>query len=565
MMRTKKSLTGIKGLSEAEVDKICEAAEKLVALCLCVSYLVKWLEYFEKNEKKVTNEEKNSLSALARFFAKITLLEKQSGEISAQCFVQIAGSECSLNFARDAYEALKYLCSNEVVHTLAKKSALKGLQEILSLEGTASGSKEPLAIGDIQFPKGERYYRLQSPSESSLMPMKYFCSNEFVAAIAGFLQCSHRYKATTSVRWIPKPTKSSREVRSSGQSTGGESMKEQEDEWTIRTSKWKPKNKKENADDPFVLIGKQSSGGTYFRVYNPNARIIWDRQRSGSPEAGYTLVAYDIEGGMLMKKSREEYVFYNYMRETTVALPRIPDIPEEAKVVGAFEMDPVGDPDSWMTVLAYLSGQPNDTKNLTVSLLRGNDWVVGRADKITDVSALDRCAKVFGRTLYLLDGMGPRVVTVEMDVQMDHSLTLDISTSPRLIGSISPRSNMTLAREDQNLYLVSMSLPRNSTERTFRFVLLRGEGAEIGSEINLSQKGLRLTNDFGGEVYDIVRDEIIVTWGGPLKSAASRENTWPLKSEYATVLRRHRRLSCTCEHQYRGLCLCEFAWVRLDK
>ncbi|KAL9273315.1 hypothetical protein AKJ16_DCAP26310 [Drosera capensis] len=58
--------------------------------------------------------------------------------------------------------------------------------------------------------------------------------------------------------------------------------------------------------------------------------------------------------------------------------------------------------------------------------------------------------------------------------------------------------------------------------------------------------------DFGGEVYDIVRDEIVVTWGGPLKSAASRENTWPLKSEYATVLRRHRRLSCNPEHQYRG-------------
>ncbi|EHA8592357.1 putative Meiotic recombination protein DMC1 [Cocos nucifera] len=30
MMQTKKSLTGIKGLSEAKVDKICEAAEKLV-------------------------------------------------------------------------------------------------------------------------------------------------------------------------------------------------------------------------------------------------------------------------------------------------------------------------------------------------------------------------------------------------------------------------------------------------------------------------------------------------------------------------------------------------------
>ncbi|KAM0944043.1 putative DNA repair Rad51/transcription factor NusA, alpha-helical [Dioscorea sansibarensis] len=30
MMHTKKSLTGIKGLSEAKVDKICEAAEKLV-------------------------------------------------------------------------------------------------------------------------------------------------------------------------------------------------------------------------------------------------------------------------------------------------------------------------------------------------------------------------------------------------------------------------------------------------------------------------------------------------------------------------------------------------------
>lgn len=30
MMHTKKHLTGIKGLSEAKVDKICEAAEKLV-------------------------------------------------------------------------------------------------------------------------------------------------------------------------------------------------------------------------------------------------------------------------------------------------------------------------------------------------------------------------------------------------------------------------------------------------------------------------------------------------------------------------------------------------------
>uniref|UniRef100_A0A453KAG1 Uncharacterized protein n=1 Tax=Aegilops tauschii subsp. strangulata TaxID=200361 RepID=A0A453KAG1_AEGTS len=31
MMHTKKSLTGIKGLSEAKVDKICEAAEKLLS------------------------------------------------------------------------------------------------------------------------------------------------------------------------------------------------------------------------------------------------------------------------------------------------------------------------------------------------------------------------------------------------------------------------------------------------------------------------------------------------------------------------------------------------------
>ncbi|KAL6189453.1 hypothetical protein ACLB2K_040842 [Fragaria x ananassa] len=30
MMHTKKNLTGIKGLSEAKVDKICEAAEKIV-------------------------------------------------------------------------------------------------------------------------------------------------------------------------------------------------------------------------------------------------------------------------------------------------------------------------------------------------------------------------------------------------------------------------------------------------------------------------------------------------------------------------------------------------------
>ncbi|WVZ62029.1 hypothetical protein U9M48_011819 [Paspalum notatum var. saurae] len=30
MMHTKKILTGIKGLSEAKVDKICEAAEKLL-------------------------------------------------------------------------------------------------------------------------------------------------------------------------------------------------------------------------------------------------------------------------------------------------------------------------------------------------------------------------------------------------------------------------------------------------------------------------------------------------------------------------------------------------------
>ncbi|KAH9299401.1 hypothetical protein KI387_031083, partial [Taxus chinensis] len=30
MMHTKKSLTSIKGLSDAKVDKICEAAEKLV-------------------------------------------------------------------------------------------------------------------------------------------------------------------------------------------------------------------------------------------------------------------------------------------------------------------------------------------------------------------------------------------------------------------------------------------------------------------------------------------------------------------------------------------------------
>ncbi|GAU19776.1 hypothetical protein TSUD_79020 [Trifolium subterraneum] len=30
MMHTKKNLTGIKGLSEAMVDKICEAAKKLV-------------------------------------------------------------------------------------------------------------------------------------------------------------------------------------------------------------------------------------------------------------------------------------------------------------------------------------------------------------------------------------------------------------------------------------------------------------------------------------------------------------------------------------------------------
>ncbi|KAL5205779.1 hypothetical protein ABZP36_033988 [Zizania latifolia] len=40
MMHTKKSLTGIKGLSEAKVDKICEAAEKLVVCALSLGCLV---------------------------------------------------------------------------------------------------------------------------------------------------------------------------------------------------------------------------------------------------------------------------------------------------------------------------------------------------------------------------------------------------------------------------------------------------------------------------------------------------------------------------------------------
>lgn len=38
--RLVQSLTSIKGLSDAKVDKICEAAEKLVVKKLCISFLV---------------------------------------------------------------------------------------------------------------------------------------------------------------------------------------------------------------------------------------------------------------------------------------------------------------------------------------------------------------------------------------------------------------------------------------------------------------------------------------------------------------------------------------------
>ncbi|KAG2306654.1 hypothetical protein Bca52824_026402 [Brassica carinata] len=63
MMHTKKNLTGIKGLSEAKVDKICEAAEKIL---LMISWYTNFFSY-----------------CLPIFF---TLLES-SAFISPQCLV----------------------------------------------------------------------------------------------------------------------------------------------------------------------------------------------------------------------------------------------------------------------------------------------------------------------------------------------------------------------------------------------------------------------------------------------------------------------------------------------